>query len=186
MPIKIIADVMFEQRVDPALVGSIDESRAATEDGLAVNHDYFDMREYGLTDLREALEFEHEAFAQLEAADYSDEAIEEVDEEWAESCITPGIDFGVASSALALVAMGCIPITSCRGKCLDEDHRHEAPCISFYPARASVDSLVRFAKSANVCIVNNEDMLEIYSADLRLMHRFAVDVSQALNAHTEI
>jgi hypothetical protein len=168
-------------KVDLKLLGKISEARASSTDGLEVNHHYGDLRGCTLEELSEVLEFETSGFDALEREGFSDEAVEELDEEWIESFLLPGIDFGVASAVAALSALGCVPITSCRGKSLSDGHSHDAPTVCFYCEEAIVPLVVRFAEASGVSVENNSDMLELYSADVRLMPAFAREVALHLS-----
>ena len=155
----------------------------SSSDGLCINHEYQDMRGLDLADLRDILEFETEAFDGLHEQNFSEAAVEAADEAWIESFLLPGIDFGVGSTVTALSALGCVPITSCRGNSLDDGHRHDAPTVCFYCVKAFVPMLIRFAEVAGVSIQNNLDMIEVYSADLRSLPVFAREIAVYLEAH---
>ena len=176
MALMIIRGVGLIQRVDETSIGVIDDAKASSEGGLTINHEYVDLRGFDPIVLKDALDFESQAFSRLEATNFSDDSIGTIDEEWLEAYIVPAVDFGIGSAVIALSALGCIPISSCRGASLGDGHRHPAPCVSFYPATASVGLIIDTARASGISIENNSDMLEIYSADLRKMHLFARNV----------
>lgn len=105
MGLRIIDGVRKRSMVDLLRLGRVSEATVSAADGLAVNHDYQDLRELTLEDLNNVLEFETEALEELRLEDFSDAAVERIDEEWLESFLLPGIDFGVASAVVALSAL---------------------------------------------------------------------------------
>jgi hypothetical protein len=153
-------------------MGHITDNRASSKDGLLENHDYVDLRGMTVEDVQDALSFETEVFRELEDSQYSDESIERVDDEWLEAGLLP-VDFGMGSAVAALSAVGCVPITSCRGASLDDGHPYMAPTVTFFAETRLVSILLAAAKDAGVSIENNTDMLEVFCADLRAMNEFA-------------
>ena len=172
VPLNIVSGIRVVQCVNANAVGEVTDERAASEDGLLENHDYVDLRGMTIEDVQEALSFEAEAFLTMEAAGFSEESIEEVDDLWPEACMLP-VDFGLGSTVAALSFLRCVPITSCRGKSLGSGHHHAAPTVSFYSDKGVVPVLLDVAKAAGISIENNADMLEVYCADIRKMHTFA-------------
>jgi hypothetical protein len=181
MALKIINGVSFTQNVITSRMGVISEERASASDGLDVNHNYEDLRGYSQTDLEDVLAFETETFIRLEVAHFDADSVATADEEWYESFLLPGVDFGIGSTVIALSALGCTPITSCRGNSLTDGHRHECPTVCFYATKGLVPLLLQLAGSVGVSLENNSDMLEIYAADVRSMVAFAKEVSRHLS-----
>ena len=80
VPLNIVSGIRVVQCVNANAVGEVTDERAASEDGLLENHDYVDLRGMTIEDVQEALSFEAEAFLTMEAAGFSEESIEEVDD----------------------------------------------------------------------------------------------------------
>ena len=84
------------------------------------------------------------------------------------------VDFGMAAAVVALSALGCVPVSSCRGDSLGaRRHDHPAPMVTFYARRIHLEALRGAVTRADVNIVNNAAKLEAYADDLRKMHAFA-------------
>ena len=93
------------------------------------------------------------------------------------------LDFGVASAVVALSALGCVPVMSCRGLSLGAHaHQFPAPMATFYARRAHVPPLLDAANAADVSIVNSGAKLEVYTGDLRRMRGFAQALRNAIMA----
>jgi hypothetical protein len=178
--LKIAGGVIAQRRVDPRRLGWIEDRRAATRRGLPANQLYVDLRGFKRIDLDAVLEEERAGYQTLEAAGYDDRAVEEVDRRQATHSIIRIVDFGTAAAVVALSALGCIPIASCRGNSLgDKRHEHPAPMIIFYARRIHLPAIMEAVAEADLYITNNEAKLEAYTDDLRKMHRFA----EALRPH---
>ncbi|MGR0183441.1 hypothetical protein [Azospirillum aestuarii] len=177
--IMIINDVMKIQDIKPNLLGWIEEDRAATDDGLLINHNYLDLRGFSKDDLDWEIQDEAEGFELLEKKGYS---IEVMDELWqmSEYSLVPMIEFGVRAAVVAVSALGCVPITSCRGKSLDDCHISDAPSIIFYAHASHVPTLLAAARQSEVSITNNADMVEVFTDNLRLMNSFAKAILRIL------
>jgi hypothetical protein len=84
------------------------------------------------------------------------------------------LDFGVAAAVLALSALGCVPVTSCRGMTLGRrQHEHPAPTVSFYARRLHVPTLLAAVEAAGIYVANNGAKVEAYCEDVRKMGQFA-------------
>jgi len=172
--LNIIPAVVARRQVDPRRLGWIDDRRAATRQGLPANQLYVDLRGFRRIDLDAVLEEERAGYRDLEAADFADDAVDEVDRRQATQSVVRVVDYGVAAAVVALSALGCVPITSCRGNSLgSKRHEHPAPMITFYARRIYLPAIMAAVEAADVSITNNEAKLEIYTDDLRNMHRFA-------------
>lgn len=180
--VKLIAGVIARREVDPRKLGWIEERRASSRRGLPANQAYVDLRGFQLVDLDAVITEEKAGYRELEAAGFSQAAIDAIDARQAGQSILRIVDFGVAAAVIALSALGCVPITSCRGNSLgSRRHEHPAPMITFYARRLHLPALMEAVVEADIQIVNNEAKLEIYTDDLRKMHRFA----EALRQHIE-
>lgn len=130
-----------------------------------------------LADLDRALAEESDGYATLEKAGFSQASIDEIDRRQATSSIVPMVDFGVGAAVVALSALGCVPVTSCRGPTLGaQKHSQPAPMVVFYARSIRVPALMQVVESADCQIVNNGAKLEIYADDVRKMHKLALAI----------
>jgi hypothetical protein len=178
--VKIIDRVVVCREIDPRRLGWIEERRAATRQGLPANRHYVDLRGFRRVDLDAVLAEERAGYAALEAAGFSEAAL---DARQRETSILRIVDFGMASTVVALSALGCVPVTSCRGNSLGaRRHEHPAPMTTFYARRLHLEALQAAVEQADIYIVNNEAKLEAYAEDLRKMHRFAIALRPHIKA----
>src|SRR4051794_26818827 len=112
--LNIVQAVVARRQVDPRRLGWIDGRRAATRSGMPANQLYVDLRGFRRIDLDAVLEEERVGYRDLEAADFTDDAVDEIDRKQATQSVVRIVDFGVAGAVVALSALGCVPITSCR------------------------------------------------------------------------
>ncbi len=172
--LRIIPGVARRRAVDPRLLGWLDGRRAATRPNFPANHDYVDLRGFTAAHVDTVLEEERAGYEVLAAADDDARAIASVDRARLASALAPMLDFGIASTVLALSALGCVPVMSCRGRALGaHPHQYPAPMATFYARKAHVAALLEAAEAADISIVNSGGKLEVYSEDLRKMHAFA-------------
>jgi hypothetical protein len=161
--------------VDAKKLGWLSGKRAATRQNFPANFQYFDLRGFSLADLDRALSEESDAYKMLEETKYSQEAIDDVDRMRAMSHLAPMVDFGVATAVVALSALGCVPVTSCRGPTLGlRPHSQPAPMIVFYARKVHLSALLGAVAEADCQIVNNTAKIEIYADDLVKMRLFAL------------
>lgn len=179
----LIPNVIRRQDVDVRQLGWLAGRRAETRHTFPANRDYMDLRGLSLAQLDAVLALERDAFAHLEAAHYSAPAIDEADRLQRRCSVVPGLDFGIGSSVVALSALGCVPVMSCRGRSLGPHaHQFPAPMVTFYARKAHVPRILDAVKSTGVFIVNSGGKLEVYSDDLRKMHAFAQALRDAVAA----
>jgi hypothetical protein len=172
--IRIARGVIVRRKVDPKRLGWIEDRRAGTRLGLPANQAYVDLRGFRRIDLDAVLEEERVGYQNLEAAGYDEAAIEALDRNQAAHSIARILDFGVAAAVVAVSALGCIPITSCRGNSLGrKPHEHPAPMLTFYARRLHLPAILDAAAEADLYVTNNEAKVEVYADDLRKMNRFA-------------
>ena len=172
--VRIIDRVVVRRQIDPRRLGWIDQRRAAAQRGLPENGQYVDLRGFQRCDLVAVLEEEREGYAQLAAAGYSQQAIDQLDARQRQAAIVRIVDFGMAAAVVALSALGCVPVSSCRGNSLGaRRHEHPAPMVTFYARRIHLAALGDAVARADISIVNNAAKLEAYADDLRKMHAFA-------------
>lgn len=173
--IAVIRNVVSSRRLDLAQLGWISGKRALTRSNFPANFEYVDLRGLSLADLDHALDEEGAAYAMLEAAAFDQMSVDEVDRQRAESSLVPMLDFGVTSAVVAISALGCVPVTSCRGPTLGRSpHQHRAPMMVFYARRVHAPALLAAVEQADCQIVNNGAKVEIYADDVRKMRRFAL------------
>jgi hypothetical protein len=172
--VRIIARVVVRRQIDPRRLGWIDQRRAAARRGLPENGQYVDLRGFQHCDLVAVLEEERAGYAALAAAGYSQPAIDQLDARQRQAAIVRIVDFGMAAAVVALSALGCVPVSSCRGNSLGaRRHEHPAPMVTFYARRIHLAALADAVARADIGIVNNAAKLEAYADDLRKMHAFA-------------
>jgi hypothetical protein len=181
--IRTIPKVIPSRTVDVTRLGWISGKRALARRNFPANFEYVDLRGFGAAELDRALREEREAYAKLEAAAFSQEAIDYVDAAQLASSLLPQIDFGVAAAVVAVSALGCVPVTSCRGPTLGtRRHSLPAPLVVFYARRTHVPTLIEAVSEADCQIVNNAAKIEIYADDVRKIHRFAAALSLRIAA----
>ena len=172
--VRIIDRVVVRRQIDPRRLGWIDQRRATARRGLPENGQYVDLRGFQRCDLVAVLEEERAAYAELAAAGYSQQAIDRLDARQRQVAIVRIVDFGIAAAVVALSALGCVPVSSCRGNSLGaRRHEHPAPMVTFYARRIHLAALGDAVQRADISIVNNAAKLEAYADDLRKMHAFA-------------
>lgn len=178
--LTIVPGVIARRHVDPKQLGWLTGKRAESRPNFPANRDYIDLRGMTLADLDAELDLEQRGYALLEAQDYAPPAVEEADRLQRQSATVPQLDFGIATTVVALSAFGCVPVMSCRGRSLGaHGHQFPAPMVTFYARKAVVAALLAAAESADVSLVNSAAKLEAYSEDLRRMRAFAIALRDA-------
>lgn len=173
--IRSIRNVIPSRELDVAKLGWLSGKRAETRPNFPANFQYVDLRGFGAADVDRALSEERQAYAYLEDHGFSQEAIDSVDRRFASSSLIPFLDFGVGAAVAALSALGCIPVTSCRGPTLGTHaHSQPAPMIVFYARKMHVAPLLEAVSEADCQIINNGAKVELYADDIRKLHRFAI------------
>ena len=151
---------------------------------------------------RGGLPVEYARTGTLEVALSSDEATRlqdmrqwltdlDVESQWMEAAQVPRFEPAVTAAAIggllipsqgfvAVSALGCVPVMSCRGRSLGAHaHQFPAPMATFYARPKYLPALLQAVEAVGIHIVNNHAKLEVYSEDLRKMHGFA----EHLRAH---
>jgi len=179
--ISVISNIISSRKLDLRQLGWISGKRAYTRSNFPANFEYVDLRGFSLADLERALDEEHRAYALLEAAGFAQRSIDEIDRQRAASPFIPILDFGVVSAVVAISALGCVPVTSCRGPTLgSRRHQQPAPMIVFYARRTHIAALLEAVERADCQIVNNGAKVEIYADDVRKMRRFALAMREII------
>lgn len=179
--ISVIGNVILCRTVDLRQLGWLSGKRALTRSNFPANYEYVDLRGLSLADLERALDDEGRAYALLEAAGFDQRSIDEIDRQRAASSLMSMLDFGVVSAVVAISALGCVPVTSCRGPTLGRRHHQQpAPMIVFYARRAQISMLLEAVERADCQIVNNGAKVEIYADDVRKMRSFALAMREII------
>ncbi len=184
--IRTIAKVVPSRVVDTRQLGWLSGARAATRSNFPANFQYVDLRGIDLALVDRMIVEEQDGYAYLEASDFSDAAIDEIDRRQLEGSLLPMLDFGVGAAVAAISALGGVPVTSCRGPTLGRrPHTQPAPMIVFYARKQHVACLIDAVVEADCQIVNNGAKLEVYADDLRKLHRFAIVLRTVLTRDRE-
>jgi hypothetical protein len=179
--LTIIPGVVVRRIIQIRELGWLDGRRARTRYNFPANRDYVDLRGLALADLDAVLAEERSGYALLDSAGYTQSAIDLVDRKREEAAVVPMLDFGIASTVVALSVLGCVPITSCRGRSLGKQvHAHPAPMTTFYARKTQAPVLLTAVERADIYVVNSGAKLEVYSEDIRKMHAFAVALRGAI------
>jgi hypothetical protein len=172
----------LDRDVDPVALTWLDEEDASTEDGLLENHDYCDLRGLSWSDAMYALRAEALMYEYIELAPEPD-AAQDLEEALRDKMLDEGdemawLDFGVASTVVAISAMGGIPITSCNGGVLGGHHGLDIPSVQFYALKEHVPIVVAAAERAQVAALAHHGRIEVFTPDLRRFHTFARALSE--------
>ena len=179
--LTIVPGVVARRLVDPRRLGWLNGRRAETRSSFPANRDYIDLRGRTPAQLGAQLALEDAAWARLASDAYSPRALAEAEQMQRRSPDVPMLDFGIASTVVALSALGCVPVMSCRGRSLGAHaHQYPAPMATFYARETHVPVLLRAAEAADVSLVNTGAKLEVYSEDLRKMRAFAAALRDAI------
>jgi hypothetical protein len=179
--IRTILKVVSSRVVDPRQLGWLSDKRATTRSNFPANFEYVDLRGATLERVDLLLAEERDGYAYLEANRFDDAAVDEIDRRHARGSALPMLDFGVGAAIAALSALGCVPVTSCRGPTLGRrPHAQPAPMIVFYARKRHLAPLVEAVVEADCHIVNNGAKVEVYADDVRKLHRFAVALRRSL------
>jgi hypothetical protein len=179
--IRAIANVVPSRMIDPHQLGWLADRRATTRSNFPANFEYVDLRGASPERVDRLLQEERDGYAYLEANAFSDAAVDEIDRRQTFASALPMLDFGVAAAVAAVSALGCVPVTSCRGPTLGRRrHSQPAPMIVFYARRRHVAPLIDAVVSADCHVVNNGAKLEVYADDVRKLHQFALALRRRL------
>lgn len=132
-------------------IGLPDESTIASDAGLRVNHQYVDLRGVDWSTFDAVWDEEPEILAQMAAGVDPYDAAAETE------TMFLGVDPGVASTVAALLASGCVTVTSCVG---GPGHHEDHPLVVFWCPENLV-SLVQAAAEevSGVTLENATDCL---------------------------
>ncbi len=174
------------QALDPASLAWPEEADAAS-DSLEANHYYMaDVRLARWADVNIVLERESALLALLAAA-------EDAETEWESQsahiaadadCVADeffsSLDPGIASTALALGAAGCIPFWSCNGGVFGGDHSSPVPIVRFFAKAEHITMLAAAAESSGAKLHQDEHGRCAVSAEgVDVMRAFALALRDA-------
>ncbi|MFA6267838.1 MAG: hypothetical protein WC670_19240 [Pseudolabrys sp.] len=152
-----------------------ERGEALDESGLGCNRAYMDLRFCTWRDAKRVFDQESVLIERLEAAADLDEEYELIVEElYEEDEGLFGLDIGVASSAIALSAAGCVSCSSCNAGAYGGSHYELYPVVAFFAKAQQVDLLLQFAEEANIGLENGGSGIVVaYAGDVRNMRAFA-------------
>jgi hypothetical protein len=171
-----VVDVAIRRTVDLSKLAVLDEGRAGSEDGIALNLSYVDLRGWSLADAQLMVHQEQDLLDQLAIANWTpDEAAVLLDDILSDGSELSGFDPGVGGAVFALSAAGAIPISSCNGGAIGGDHHSsDTPHILVAAGPNMQAAAIKKAmERADVGIVPNGEFAEIFADDILKMHAFA-------------
>tara|TARA_Y100000034_G_C6705179_1_gene311220 strand:+ start:53 stop:550 length:498 start_codon:yes stop_codon:yes gene_type:complete len=153
--------------------GFPDEETLSCQDGLYENHHYRDLRGYGRSDYSR-LKAEEVELLEYDGDPNSDEALQDLEdnEVW-----IIGLDPGVASTVIALLAIGAVPFTSCSG---GPGHYEQHPLVAFWAREDQMTHILAAAEQTQVevCAVNSPGFLVYTLGSEEKMMNFADELIQ--------
>lgn len=174
MPSK--AAVKIVRELDVSTIEYLDEASASSEDGMMLNHLYFDTRGWGVADVETVLEEECELLESLgEVGWNTTQASEIIDVHFSDWSELAGFDVGVGGAVLALSAAGATPISSCNGGTIGiEHHSSSVPHILFAGSPTmNASAILKAIEAADLGSVHNGQFGEIYADDVLKFPAFA-------------
>ena len=109
-------DVEIRRTANLSLLPLLDEERAGSEDGIALNLAYFDVRGWDVEDAELVQKEELELLARLADVGWRTDAAEEIlEEHFSDYSELSGFDAGMGTAVYARSAAGATPISSCNG-----------------------------------------------------------------------
>ncbi|MCO5966322.1 hypothetical protein [Sinorhizobium meliloti] len=178
-----LAKVELVRELNIAAIGHLGDELAASEDGIALNLAYFDMRGWSVSDAELICEQEREYLGELAEAGWTtDKAEEIIDEYMSDVNELIGFDPGMAGAVVALSAAGATPISSCNGGTIGSSHHSsEVPHILF-AASDSMDviAIQNAIEATDLGSVANGFYGEIYADQVLKFHAFASSLIDAL------
>jgi hypothetical protein len=174
-PVTIRQELTIEHL---AKLSAIEADEAEESGYLAGNQMYQDLRGLDWVDVARSLEVERQFIARLQAAADVDAEAARIDDERLD-CLEPvdalwELDIGVASAAIALSALGAIPVGSCNAGGFGGRHQAAYPYVAFFLDAAAPDSIISIAQAASVGLHDGGNGLaQIFGADDLDLLRFA-------------
>ena len=169
-------DVDIERRVSTKLIRLPDSSYAEGDGSFGGNHQYMDLQHLTWAEARRVFDLEARIFNKLDNSKEAEFELCQIENEL--HCEFDnhlyGLDLGVASTVIALSAVGCIPVSSCNAGAFGGTHYEEHPLVAFYASRALIPSLLDTAAKSGAGLENSDaGMLIVYANDIRVMRVFA-------------
>lgn len=171
-----VVDVAIRRTVDLSKLSILDEARAGSEDGIALNLSYADMRGWSLEDARLMVHQEHDLLDQLAEVHWTtDEASAMIDDYMSDGSELSWFDPGVGGAVFALSAAGATPISSCNGGTIGGDrHSSDTPHILVAAGpKMHAAAIAKALDMADVGIIPNGEFAEIFADDILKFHAFA-------------
>lgn len=173
--------------LDPANLAWPDEADAAS-DSLEANHHYMaDVRLAGWEDVDRVLKRESEVLPLLGTAVHAEAEWENQSERVSAAAdgvadeFFSALDPGIASTVLALGAVGCIPFWSCNGGAFGGDHSSPVPIVRFFAKAEHIIVLAAAAEKSGAKLHQDEHGRCAVSADgVDVMRAFALALREAL------
>ena len=178
-----LVDVVIRRTVDLSGLAALDERRAGSEDGIALNLSYADMRGWSLKDARLIVHQERDLLDQLAEADWTTDAASAIiDDQMSDGSELSWFDPGVAGAAFALSAGGATPISSCNGGTIGGDrHSSDTPNILVAAGpEMQAAAIANALERAGMGIVPNGEFAEIFADDILKFHAFAEQLLEEL------
>lgn len=179
------AEVEIRRTANLALLSPLDEERAGSEDGLALNLAYFDVRGWGWEDAELVQKEEFELLQKLAGAGWTTDAAEEIlEEHFSDYSELGGFDPGMGAAVYALSAAGATPISSCNGGTIGQSHHSEnVPSILFAAGDGFRPELImEAAADAGLGVIPNREFAEIYADQVLKFNDFSVRLISLLKA----
>lgn len=179
-----LAKVEIFRELNIAAIGYLDDEAAASEDGIALNLAYFDMRGWSVSDAELICKQERDYLRELAEVGWTtDKAEEIIDEYMSDVSELNGFDPGMAAAVVALSAAGATPISSCNGGTIGSSHHSsEVPHILFAASDTIDEKAIRHAiEVADLGSVANGSYGEIYADQVLKFHAFALSLVDALH-----
>jgi hypothetical protein len=150
-----------------------ERGNAGHDSGLGCNREYSDLRWLSWGEAKRVFRLEGDLIARIESASDPEVELEAIEEESFE-CTEHlyGLDLGVASTAIALSAAGCVPFSSCNGGAFGGRHYEQYPLVAFFARAHAAELLLSAAEEANIG-VHGRSYLIVYADDIRNMRSFA-------------
>jgi hypothetical protein len=175
-----------DQALDSASLAWPQEADAAS-DSLEANHYYMaDVRLAGWEDVDIALERESGVLPLLAAAENAETEWERqsarisTDADGVADEFLSALDPGIASTALALGAAGCIPFWSCNGGAFGGEHTSPVPIVRFFAKAEHIRVLTTAAEKSGAKLHQDEHGRCSVSADeVDVMRAFALALRDA-------
>lgn len=170
------ADVEIKRTANLALLSALDEERAGSEDGLALNLAYFDIRGWDVDHAEFVQKEELDLLRKLADAGWKTDAAEEVlEEHFSDYSELVGFDPGMAAAVYALSAAGATPISSCNGGTIGQSYHSETiPSILFAAGERFQPKLIMdAAKAADLGVIANREFAEIFADQVLKFNDFA-------------